>query len=348
MKIIDNSEPDQEALELYYREKEASDYPIGSVLEVLQPGNLTKRISDNGWPPHQIELRLSGGLEFPKRTEVAVQSMIGTLVNDGKLKEPNWPKYFVQCLPDPFKDSISRPVLQLATTDYFHTAAASRLLMTDRTLRREIVSTRPERNLVPNSLCLHALVEFQDQRVLLLKRSEKSWYYPGAYSISFEEQLSHHDFCDGPENAVAKLIHRAICEEVFPLANWYEESPELAWNAVNDHVKNSRIWSVFLEQEIGNFSLFCHIGLKLKSHDYCEAFRAIKRRGGKRDNEGRLFALDFDLIKELLDGGRPLAQELLVEEIGNPEIFGEASPVGSLHPTSRYRLLTWATVKGLI
>lgn len=349
VKVNNYWNPVEDTLDLYYKERDSSDYPIGSVLEVIQPINLTKRLDRNGWAPEDICLRLAGNRIVDADLSQALEEKIAVLRESGELKEPNNPKYCVLKFPDPFKDSLAKPVIDIGITNYFETAAASRLLFCDKTLRKSFVSTQPHRNRVPHAICLHALCEFSDRRILLSKRHKRAWYYPDAFSASFEEQLSEDDFEDGGENAVAKMVHRAICEELFPVANLYEESNVLGWNLINDYIEFCRVWSFFLEHEIGNFSVFGHVSLGIASHEYCGVFRLIKGvYQGKRDKEGRLFVLDFDKVKELLRGDRPLAQEILVDEVGDSNIFGEFREVEELHPTSRYRLLTWATAKGLM
>lgn len=348
LKIVEGWEPDELALKLYYKEKDNADYPIGGAIEILAPGNLTRRVDKNGWSPEDISIQLVGSLVLDQEVGNLVATKSTELQAAGELKQPNWPKYSLKGLPPRFNNSSSKPTLDVSTTDYFCTAAAARLISEDRELRRKYVSTLPPNNRIPNSLCLHVLCEFSDRRILMLKRSERAWYHPGAFSISFEEQLSDHDFVDGEALAVNKLVNRALCEELFPLANRYRESPELAWAQINDFVNFARIWSVFMEEQIGGFALFCHVSVGRKSHEYCELYRAIKAAGGRRDIEGQLFVLEFGDVKNVLAQGDVKLKPILVDEVGEAKIFGDEVLMGALHPTSRYRLLTWALSKGLL
>ncbi len=179
-----------------------------------------------------------------------------------------------------------------------------------------------------------------------LRRNENTWYYPGVFSFSFEEQLDDLDFKSGDAYAAEHWIQRAVCEEVFPLLGHYKVSPSVAWNQVNDYIDYMRFWSVFLEEEIGNFSLMAHIKLNVDSATYCKTYREMKANGGQRDREGSLFVLEGKAVAPLLQGKNTTVREILVDDIDNMSAFGEHFQVQELHPTSRYRLLWWANATG--
>lgn len=332
-------EPTGSALALFQENKGKSEYPIGGALEVLSPGNITRAIETNGWDPNEIEIEITG------RHQVTNQLQGVEKINDG---EADRKKYMLSRLQSPFADAVGRLRLQVEETKFSTVSAVSRKIMGMKRGRSSLISCDPSERRVPHSLCLHALCEFDDGQVLMMQRNEKSWYYPGAFSASFEEQLDEHDFRDGGEFAIGHLVSRAVCEEILPLLGDYLDSPRLAWMQANDFISSSRIWSVFLEEEIGNFALFCHIKLSVDVTRYVEDYRGLKKKGGRRDREGKLYALRKEDIRSLLEKQTVFVKEMLVDQVDDKNIYGNRVAVDKLHPTSRYRLLSWAAARGLI
>lgn len=251
-------------------------------------------------------------------------------------------------LPKPFADSIGKLRLKLEETDFETVSAVSRGLAAKQAIRHSLISCDPSERRVPHSLCLHVLCEFEDQQVLMMQWHEKSWYYPSAFSISFEEQIDEVDFRNGGTFAASHLVSRAVCEELFPMLGKYHRNPEVAWAQVNDFVSSSGIWSVFLEEGIGNFSMFCHLKISLDVPSYVTVYRELKKQGGRRDREGKLYALKPEDVSKLLRNEVVLVSEILVDELNDARVYGEQIAVDELHPTSRYRLLSWATAKRFI
>ena len=64
---------------------------------------------------------------------------------------------------------------------------------------------------VPSIHCVHVVVTTSDGNVLVGKRSMESEYFPGAYALSFEEQVRVDDLDEG--DAVLNTIRRGLREE---------------------------------------------------------------------------------------------------------------------------------------
>lgn len=335
-------EPTKSALNFYYKNKGKSEYPIGGALEVLSPGNITRATDTNGWDPNEIDVEIVGR----HQTSDELKDMPIKLAEG----EVNRKKYMLSSLQAPFADSVGRLRLRLRLeeTNYSTVSGVSREMAKMGEDRHLHISCDPTEKRVPHSLCLHVLCEFDDQQVLMMQRHDQAWYYPGAFSASFEEQFDEHDLRDGGEFAVGHLVSRAVCEEVLPLLGAYLDSPRLAWMQANDFVHSSRLWSVFLEEEIGNFALFCHLRLSVDVPKYVEDYRGLKRQGGRRDREGKLYALKREDVPRLLKNEPVSIPEILIDEIETAEVYGEHVVIEELHPTAHYRLLSSAATKGLI
>ena len=256
--------------------------------------------------------------------------------------------YVLSRLQKPFSDAVGNLRLQVEETSFSKVSAISRALIEMGRERYVHISTNPSERRVPHALCLHVLCEFSDQQVLMMKRHQDAWYYPSAFAISFEEQLDKIDFRDGGEFAVSHLVKRAVCEELFPMLGKYHSSPLVAWAQVNDFIEFSRIWSIFIEEEIGNFSLFCHLRMAVDADSYVEVYRELKKQGDRRDREGRLYALRPEDVRKILKNEEVYVSEILVDEVEDSRMYGARIRVDKLHPTSRYRLLSWATANRML
>lgn len=340
VKITGLWEPTKSALDFFHKNKGKSEYPIGGALEVLSPGNITRATDTNGWDPNEIDVEVVG----KHQTSDGLKG-ISIELAEGEVDRK---KYMLSSLQAPFADSVGRLRLQLEETNFSTVSGVSREMVKMGEDRHLHISCDPTVRRVPHSLCLHVLCEFADQQVLMVQRHDQAWYYPGAFSASFEEQFDEHDLRDGGEFAMGHLVSRAVCEEVLPLLGAYLDSPRLAWMQANDFVQSSRLWSVFLEEEIGNFALFCHLRLSVDVPKYVEDYRGLKRQGGRRDREGKLYALKREDVPRLLKNETVFVHEILVDHVDTAEVYGERVVVEKLHPTSRFRLLSWAATRGLI
>ena len=110
---------------------------------------------------------------------------------------------------------------------------------------------------LPNSLCMHLLIETRDSKIVLSLISEsKKNDNPGTWAATLGEQLEYEDFADGNnfcENFVLRWMRRAFQEE-------YKLSEEL-YNELVDE-SSLKCISVNFESDRYNFALFCIVRLR--------------------------------------------------------------------------------------
>jgi hypothetical protein len=195
-------------------------------------------------------------------------------------------------------------------------------------LRTEFGNIDPSENRIPNSLCLHFIVRLANGNILCMKRDRRTVYYASAWSFSGEEQLSDSDLV--PQDKCLALFRRAFCEEVLALR---EEIPlSERWDIAAPLVKNMRLWSVFIEERIFNFSLLGMYQLSVDEKGLAAIITGLVNTGkGSRDREGSVFVASQDMIQQLYYKGTGAAKALF---------SGETKTVTAeeLHPTSRYRM----------
>lgn len=114
----------------------------------------------------------------------------------------------------------------------------------------------------PHSLCMHAIIVTQDDKVLLTKRAPKVAYFPGTWSCSVEEQLSLQDVQE--EKPVQKWLERLLKEELGLGTEMYNKD-------------NLRVLSVFLESDILAVSLCAHVVLDLSSKELNVILESLPR-----------------------------------------------------------------------
>ena len=154
--------------------------------------------------------------------------------------------------------------------------------------------------LFPNSLCMHAVVTTSDYKILATKRSKLLEYYPGAWSVSLEEQLSADDFKPDGKNVVEKWAKRLLWEELGVGEGFY-------------HVDNFSVFSIFIESDLVNCSIAVILRLELTS----DKLRKIIETFPRPDYE-------FSDVKFYT----------------YPEIINEIrSSTGNYHPSASYRML---------
>lgn len=323
----------------YLRRKSFFEYPVESCLGLVEAPNIGSVFEQSGWRPEDITITLRG--------EMAANAGIEGL--PPAAVEGDGPKFSLARIPESFSDGIHHLDLVVAKTRFSVVKAHAAHFMGLRLDEKiDVLSRIKHEREWPDSFCLHAICETSDGYLIAEQRSPNAFYYPSAFSISFEEQLSESDFKRGNNLACQGWIRRAICEELFPQLNTYSNDPETAWSNVSHSIQVARILSIFLEGEANNVSLACYVRLKLSLLDYCSLYRKLFREGGRRDREGSLFAL------KVSDGAKlfgPNPTSLLHLEVDTPdpisaklasssELSGVVDPgsPGTLHPTSLYRL----------
>lgn len=267
-----------------------------------------------------------------------------------KIKPPsgaNNTKYSLIETPLDYLDTSSRLCLKVHSTDYSTVKRFGELVRGDQNteLRHKLGSIFPEDQKIPNSLCLHFLVQLADGQILCMLRRKTSDYSQDQISISAEEQLAEIDMHAGPEQAMNHWFRRALCEEIFPLRANDSGMLERHWKEVKSVVHAMRIFSVFYEEEYANYSLFGYIKLALDLEEYKEMFQTLARSyASGRDKEGSYFILSKHEAITFATTGRGKLRSIWSD---SELIFGENESCRP-HSSSRYRLLTFLLSVGAI
>lgn len=316
-----------ESVDRFLTANEVSNLAIAGAIEVLRYPFLDKRISNNGWDPKVVEIKLS-------RKEFNIPDRL--LGGSPPVGDDNT-KYALVGSSRPTTDDYSRLCLEVAPTSFYEIESVRRLTDQQENLRHEFSSITPELHKIPSSLCLHGVVLFSDNKVLAMKRRSETTYFPNAVSVSFEEQLAQIDFSTPGISPSESLFRRAICEEIFPLANRYEIDPIDTWNRVSNFIDHYRYWSLLFEENTGNYSLFGVCKLKLSLAEYISEFSRIQAEyAGIRDDEGILSYMTLENLRDYLSSGHGEIKRINMRD---PERTG-TEPIRSAHPTMPYRAAT--------
>lgn len=273
-----------------------------------------------GWDPAEVNL-LDLGMNFDSR------ELLHHCRQNVQLHYPNNRKYTLSRM-------IWRPGnplgLELKHTDWFTLRQVQAQLVVDQALRREYANIDPQLSRVPGSLCLHYIVRFAGGELLCMRRSRGLASHPGRWSFSGEEQFDLADL-EKPR-PVEALFQRAMLEEVLPLAR-SNLSEMASWKAAAEIIHSMRLWSVFVETAIWNFTLFGVFQLQVNAASFELYYRSLSDyHFGKRDLEGEMFVATVGELRNLFTAGRCQVRGLFDEE--PTELLAD-----DLHPTSAYRLM---------
>ncbi|MBY5974288.1 hypothetical protein KUV28_18170 [Ferrimonas balearica] len=300
---------------------------VGDAIEIVAHPFLDERLDNNGWHPAQVELDLRRG-RFQVPDEI---------FSSANVVGENGRKFSLLSTSRPVTDDFGSLRLSLQETDYATIEGTRRITDADVGLRHAYSALNPAAHKIPNSLCLHMACVLRDNNVLAMRRRMETSYFPGAISVSFEEQLASEDFHSGGASPVENWFRRGICEEVFPMANRHVSDPKEAWDAVRRYVNDYRVWSLIFEEAVGNFSLFGVVRLNLTTAQYISAYQNLRDTyGGKRDDEGRLAIATPSQLRDFLDSGHGNVRSLNLQggSLPGPE---DDVAIGSYHPTTPYR-----------
>ena len=314
-------QPDRDALFRLSLEN-ANFLVFDKVIEVLPHQSLStlSGLSNLGWDPCKIGVYFSG--EFFDATD-ALEFAGGKR----PFNPPNGRKFSLVDRSISGTDDL--PTLHLKETDFFTLESIKPAIMKDPEVRAKLGSLDPARNHIPHSLCLHFLIRFSDGNVLCLYNDKRKAYGGGTWSVSAEEQLKDLDLQSLAP--IETLFRRAVLEEVFGLSN--DQTPvDQRWAQVSDTVSSLRIWSLFLEEHINNFSLLGVCQLSIVPDVFVQKYNQFVSQGSvARDLEGSLHIVEKNQLQRILIVGWGTAREL----------FGTREPMiraEKLHWTSRYRI----------
>jgi len=289
-------------------------------IEVLPHYSLSSRarFSSLGWAPDDIQVHFQN----EKFDASQILERIGGRMD---FDPPNGRKF---CLVDRSLAGTDTDLsLSLKETDYFTIRSVLSKLTYD--LRKEFGSLDPAVNRIPHSLCLHFLVRCGDGNVVCLLNERRKAYAGGTWSVSAEEQLKDSDL--DMSYPLAALFRRALLEEIFGLS---DDTVPLSnrWARIEDLVVSMRLWSVFVEDHISNFSLLGVYQLSLNTDHLRGRIKEFINDGSAaRDLEGKLYVASQGELENLLISGSSAAVGLF---------SGEPTSVLSenLHWTARYRI----------
>ena len=144
---------------------------------------------------------------------------------------------------------------------------------------------------LPNSFCMHLLIESQDNKVVLALISDsKRNDNPGTWAVTLGEQLEQEDFTDGNnfhESFVVKWMRRAFQEEYKLDEAQYEDLIDES---------SLRCISVDFESDRYNFALFCVVRLRYSFENFYEKVKVLL----STDEATRLSAISLDEIPKIL------------------------------------------------
>ena len=112
--------------------------------------------------------------------------------------------------------------------------------------------------LLPNSLCLHLLLETSDKKILRTTiSSKKNNDYPKSLCLSIGEQLELNDLNNN--DFFTHWIKRALCEEFGFMQEKVEEFVD---------ADSSRVLGLYFEKDIYNFAFLCIAHIKCSFSDF--------------------------------------------------------------------------------
>lgn len=196
----------------------------------------------------------------------------------------------------------SRLVLRTRACRYSEVQFVRDVLAPDPDLRRRVLDEVVIGGVVrvPSSLCMHLVVVTADDRVLLARRALDAGYYPGAWACTLEEQAEVEDLDGAADGVLLRWIARALDEE-------------LSLGAGAFAPQDARVLSAFLECDILNAAVCCHVRLARAAGEVEAALAA-------RPDHGR------ELIEHAF-----VAHDALDAWLSRPR--------GTLHPATPYRAL---------
>lgn len=144
---------------------------------------------------------------------------------------------------------------------------------------------------LPNSLCMHLLIESRDNKVVLAHISEsKRNDNPGTWAATLGEQLDIEDIIDGKnyiDNFLSGWLKRAFKEE-------FKLDDKMFEDIVNE--SSLRCISVDFESDRYNFALLCTVKLRYSFDDFDEKVKVLI----STDEANRLKGISIDEIPEIL------------------------------------------------
>lgn len=146
---------------------------------------------------------------------------------------------------------------------------------------------------LPNSFCLHLIVETGDNKIVISRISQNKFNdKPGRWAVTLGEQIEKEDYTDGntfSQKFVLNWVRRAFEEE-------YRITGEMFDRILSE--KNIRLLSIDFEGDIYNFSLVCFVRVESSF----EEFNSILQTRLDTSEASEIKALEYDAIPGILLG----------------------------------------------
>lgn len=318
--------------------------PIGSVIPVYEFPLLRGIGTSQGATPEEVKFKVEGSWS----SENVQSELLQRAISD----DWNETKFILKEIKPQLNDRKTTSLI-LQRSDWNTVIPYTRFVIENEGIRHKysfLDSTKgltPENCVIPSSFCLHGILSFADDSLLVMNRAthlepyrskqQESETKGNNFSFSFEEQMSELDV-DSSEhwNTMESWTRRALCEEVFPLKTKYKVASEPSWNLINDYVQDCRIWAFLHEETTAGWGAMVHFRLNLPSGDFLKLYKNLQDfTGDSRDAEGRFFIMPREDASELVYSGKASAHTLANKSIKVPV------SVEQLHGSSLCRILTF-------
>ncbi len=332
-------------------------FSIGPSIVVRQFGQIFPggaKLNSIGIPTNAVVLQRPAVAFRRFDPELIDQSIHARIATSGKA---NLEKYSLVGLDPQYNilDEGHRIALRLESTDFQTIMAClgrignvedvSGRLLTDRAVTRALHGNpEPQSNRVPNSLCLHYMLRFADDRYLSIHRHGGVAYDKLRISVSGEEQLQNSDFRqDFDSDTMGRWAHRAVLEEVFPGRGHDVDNPEV--QSLRERIDWVRCLSLIYEERFCNFAVVALVQLNCAVEEYVEIYRkSLRYAANFADYEGNRYWFGEKDIGDFFHSGRLrlrpfVASGAEIFAVSNTALESDSSSrVFGLHSSSLYRL----------
>ena len=332
-------------------------FSIGPSIVVRQFGQISPigaKLNSIGIPTNSVILQRSAVAFRRFDPDLIDQSIYDKIASSGKT---NLEKFSLVGLDPQYNilDEGHQIALRLESTD-FQTimGCLSRIgnvedfsgrLLTDRAATRAVHgSPEPQSNMVPNSLCLHYMLRFANDRYLSIHRHGGVAYDKLRISVSGEEQLQNSDFRRGfDSDTMGRWAHRAVLEEVFPGRGHDVDNTEV--QSLRERIDWVRCLSLIYEERFCNFAVVALVQLNCTVEEYVEIYRkSLRYAPNFADYEGNRYWFGEKDIGDFFYSGRLRLRPFVVSgaeiiAVSNTALESDSSSrVFGLHSSSLYRL----------
>ena len=316
--------PSSDALELLKKFPSDRYWAVGSVIEIDRSPDMGSSPA-TGWRPEDVALVPIGQefvSPFPRATDF-----------EGK----DGDKFCLGRSPYVVSDAGNTVTLQLFHTNYSTIKGALKIVggKGGKGPRHQHSNLDPQLHRIPNTLCFHFVSTTSDGQILgLIRRQDNpdKLYNVGKVSFSAEEQLNLADMSD--EQPAQHWLIRTVTQELFGFTSDAARSDLPKVESLVDWAR-CRFWSIFFEEDVGNFSISGFIPLSIPLEQYRNTLNEFRSLRSGHEYEGDRCILALEQALSLLSEGKGRITRLRT---------GEQMDLGlsQCHSSSIYRLNLYA------